>query len=105
MTICPPVNFGPEALEAARQARRLTNEQVWTELCVSDTTWYRWKKTGLVPAEHVYQLTHLLLLEMPADLPEEIPRTAWSVLDLVQGLTERVRVIEDHLGLDAAQSG
>lgn len=78
------VYFGGEALDDARRKHGLTNQQVWEELGVGETTWMRWKREGYVPIEQVTNVVLLLGLPMPKGMPDDTPRTAWVVLQKLE---------------------
>lgn len=105
------VYFGTEVLDNARRRLGLTNDQVWTELGIGESTWMRWKREGAIPLERLTEAVLLLELPEPDGLSPDVPRNAWQLLrsgqQVAEGLANvdaRLRRIEEALGIgDAAE--
>jgi len=91
------VYFGGEVLDKARKRLGMTNEEVWEELGVGETTWMRWKRDGAVPVERLTDVVLLLELPMPKGMDGDIPLTAWKMLTAGTEATEALEKIEANL--------
>lgn len=96
------VYFGGEVLDKARLRLGLTNQDVWEELGVGETTWMRWKRDGSVPMERLTEVVLLLELPRPKGIDDDVPLTAWKMLTAGTEATETLEKIEAGLrGLTA----
>jgi hypothetical protein len=90
----PPVEYGARLAEA-QERKNWTNEQCWTELDISDTTWFNWKRTGKVPPSRVSRLKRVLGVE-PLH-PTPAMRREWALEEAVSALQEQQQQMMDRL--------
>jgi len=91
------VYFGGEALDKARKRLGLTNQEVWEELGIGETTWMRWKRDGNVPIERLTDVVLFLELPKPKGMDGDVPLTAWKMLTAGTEATETLEKIEASL--------
>ena len=91
------VYFGSEVIDKARKRLGMTNEEVWEELGVGETTWMRWKRSGNIPVERLTDVVLLLELPKPKGMDGDIPLTAWKMLTAGTEATETLEKIEAGL--------
>ena len=98
-----PVNYGTR-LEEARNRLGWTDEETWIALGVSDTTWYRWKGTGLVPPARIGLIWQVLGVR-PLDPPKAAQRE-WALeekLSELEGNLAGVRQATSELREDLSE--
>jgi len=91
------VYFGGEVLDKARRRLDLTNQEVWEELGIGETTWMRWKRDGNVPIERLTDVVLFLELPKPKGMDGDVPLTAWKMLTAGTEATETLEKIEASL--------
>jgi hypothetical protein len=88
------VYFGTEALDKARLRLGLTNQDVWEELGIGETTWMRWKRDGSIPIERLTDAVLLLELPKPKNMDGETPLTAWKMLTAGKQATDEMELLK-----------